>query len=71
VAVQAVSARPASAGDLGNNSAVGSSGVPVPVYTVGVLAGVTLTQITSGNQYSCAPSSTGAAYTATITHSAA
>ena len=34
-------------GELGNNSTI-SSTVPVPVYTGGVLAGVTLTQISAG-----------------------
>jgi alpha-tubulin suppressor-like RCC1 family protein len=48
-------------GELGNNSTVSSS-VPVPVYTGGVLAGVTLTWITAGNGFTCALSSGGAAY---------
>jgi alpha-tubulin suppressor-like RCC1 family protein len=48
-------------GELGNNSTV-SSTVPVPVYTGGALSGVTLTQISAGNGYTCALSSGGAAY---------
>jgi alpha-tubulin suppressor-like RCC1 family protein len=48
-------------GELGNNSTV-SSNVPVPVYTGGVLSGVTLTQISAGDNYTCALSSAGAAY---------
>src|ERR1044071_645670 len=48
-------------GQLGNNSTI-SSGVPVPVYTGGALAGVTLIQISAGNSATCALSSTGAAY---------
>jgi alpha-tubulin suppressor-like RCC1 family protein len=49
-------------GQLGNNSAVTSQLTPVAVYTGGVLAGVTLTQITVGGSSACALSSTGAAY---------
>jgi alpha-tubulin suppressor-like RCC1 family protein len=48
-------------GQLGNNS-VTSSGVPVPVYTGGVLSGVTLTQIATGNNFACALSSASAVY---------
>jgi alpha-tubulin suppressor-like RCC1 family protein len=48
-------------GELGDNSTVNSSG-PVPVYTGGVLAGVTLTQISAGDDFTCALASTGAAY---------
>jgi len=48
-------------GELGNNSTVNSS-VPVPVYTGGALAGVTLTQISAGDNFTCALSSAGAAY---------
>jgi alpha-tubulin suppressor-like RCC1 family protein len=48
-------------GELGNNSTASSS-VPVAVYTGGVLSGLTLTQITAGNGYTCALASTGAAY---------
>jgi alpha-tubulin suppressor-like RCC1 family protein len=48
-------------GQLGNNSTVGSS-VPVAVYTGGVLAGVRLTQIATGQNSACALASTGAAY---------
>jgi alpha-tubulin suppressor-like RCC1 family protein len=50
-----------STGTLGDNSTVNSS-VPVPVYTGGVLAGVTLTQISVGSNFACALSSAGAAY---------
>ncbi len=48
-------------GQLGNNSAI-SSPAPVAVYTGGVLSGVTLTQISAGNGFSCALASTGTAY---------
>ena len=48
-------------GELGNNSTA-SSNVPVAVYTGGVLSGLTLTQITAGNGFTCALASTGAAY---------
>ena len=48
-------------GQLGNNT-VASSSVPVAVSTSGVLAGVTLTQITAGNDLTCALGSTGLAY---------
>ena len=48
-------------GELGNNSTISSS-VPVPVSASGVLAGVTLTQITAGANFTCALASTGAAY---------
>ena len=48
-------------GQLGNNSAT-QSNVPVAVYTGGVLAGLTLTQITAGFDTACALASTGAAY---------
>jgi alpha-tubulin suppressor-like RCC1 family protein len=48
-------------GQLGNSSTV-SSGVPVAVTTTGVLAGVTLTQVTPGASFTCALASTGAAY---------
>ena len=48
-------------GQLGNNT-VTSSRVPVAVSTAGVLSGVTLTQISVGNIFSCALGSTGAAY---------
>src|SRR5450759_3341817 len=48
-------------GELGNNSTVAST-VPVPVYTGGVLSGVTLTQIATGNGFTCALSSGGAVY---------
>ena len=48
-------------GQLGNSSSVSSS-VPVAVTTTGVLAGVTLTQVTPGASFACALGSTGAAY---------
>jgi len=48
-------------GELGNASAAPSS-VPIPVDTSGVLAGVTLTQISAGFYFSCALGSTGDAY---------
>jgi len=48
-------------GELGNNSTI-SSNVPVPVYTGGVLSGLTLTQIAAGDNYTCALTSAGAAY---------
>jgi alpha-tubulin suppressor-like RCC1 family protein len=49
-------------GDLGDNSTAGSL-VPVPVYTGGVLAGVTLTQVSpGGGQFACALDTTGTAY---------
>jgi alpha-tubulin suppressor-like RCC1 family protein len=48
-------------GQLGNNTVL-TSDVPVPVYTGGVLAGVTLTQITTGTSFTCALGSTGTAY---------
>ena len=48
-------------GELGDDSTV-SSTAPVPVDTGGVLSGVTLTQITAGNGYTCALASTGRAY---------
>ena len=48
-------------GELGNGTTV-SSYTPVAVSTAGVLAGVTLTQITAGYDYTCALSSAGAVY---------
>ena len=48
-------------GQLGNNT-VSNSSVPVAVSTSGVLSGVTLTQVSSGTNSTCALSSTGAAY---------
>ncbi len=50
-------------GQLGNNSTTGSL-VPVAVYTGGVLAGKTLTQVSAGVNVNdaCAVDSTGAAY---------
>jgi alpha-tubulin suppressor-like RCC1 family protein len=50
-----------SSGQLGDASSSNSS-VPVAVDTSGVLAGKTLTQVTSGAYYTCALDSTGAAY---------
>ncbi len=50
-----------STGTLGDGSTVNSS-VPVPVYTGGVLSGLTLTQISVGSDFACALSSAGAAY---------
>jgi alpha-tubulin suppressor-like RCC1 family protein len=49
-------------GELGNGSTGGSSSVPVPVDMNGVLAGKTLTQITTGYDDTCALDSSGAAY---------
>ena len=48
-------------GQLGNNTLTSSS-VPVAVTTTGALAGKTLTQITAGNDLTCALDSTGLAY---------
>ena len=48
-------------GQLGNNTTIPSY-VPVPVYTGGVLSGVTVTQVSVGSRTACALSSTGAAY---------
>jgi alpha-tubulin suppressor-like RCC1 family protein len=48
-------------GQLGNGSTISSS-EPVPVSTVGVLAGKTLTQIDAGTNFTCALDSAGAAY---------
>ena len=48
-------------GQLGNNT-VSNSSVPVAVSTSGVLSGVTLTQVSSGTNSTCALSSIGAAY---------
>ncbi len=48
-------------GELGNNSTTQSS-VPVAVTAADVLAGKTLTQITTGNGFTCALDSAGAAY---------
>jgi alpha-tubulin suppressor-like RCC1 family protein len=48
-------------GQLGNSSTTSSS-VPVAVTTSGVLAGVTLTQVTPGASFACALGGTGAAY---------
>lgn len=48
-------------GQLGNSSTI-SSPAPVAVYTGGVLSGVTLTQISAGNGFTCALASSGAAY---------
>jgi alpha-tubulin suppressor-like RCC1 family protein len=48
-------------GELGNSSTMTSS-VPVAVWTGGVLSGVTLTQIATGTNFSCALSAAGAVY---------
>jgi len=48
-------------GQLGNGTTINSS-VPVAVDTSGVLAGKTLTQITTGADHTCALDSAGAAY---------
>ncbi len=48
-------------GQLGNNT-ITSSSVPVAVSMSGVLAGKTLTQVTAGNDLTCALDSTGLAY---------
>ena len=48
-------------GQLGNGSFTASDS-PVAVYTGGVLAGKTLTQISGGQGYMCALDSAGAAY---------
>jgi alpha-tubulin suppressor-like RCC1 family protein len=48
-------------GELGNGGTTSSS-VPVAVATSGLLAGVTLTQITAGFFFTCALSTTGAVY---------
>ena len=48
-------------GQDGNNT-VSNSSVPVAVSTSGVLSGVTLTQVSSGTNSTCALSSIGAAY---------
>ncbi|HTZ30795.1 MAG TPA: fibronectin type III domain-containing protein [Streptosporangiaceae bacterium] len=50
-----------SSGQLGNGTTTSSS-VPVPVYTGGVLAGKTLTQIGAGFNHTCALASSGAVY---------
>jgi alpha-tubulin suppressor-like RCC1 family protein len=48
-------------GQLGDGSTAGST-VPVAVTTSGVLAGVTLTQMTAGNGHTCALDAAGAAF---------
>jgi alpha-tubulin suppressor-like RCC1 family protein len=48
-------------GELGNDTSISSS-VPVAANTGGVLSGVTLTQITAGDTFTCALSAAGAAY---------
>ncbi len=48
-------------GELGDASNA-DSGVPVAVYTGGVLAGKTLTQVTAGAFHACAEDTTSAAY---------
>ena len=51
-------------GELGNNVTLpgAQQDTPVAVYTGGALAGVTLTQITSGTDFTCALSTAGAVY---------
>ena len=49
-------------GELGNNTVLANSSVPVLVNTAGVLAGKTLTQISAGYEHACALDSAGAAY---------
>ena len=51
-------------GELGNHVTLpgAQQNTPVAVYTGGALSGVTLTQITSGTNFSCALSSAGAVY---------
>ena len=52
-----------SSGELGNNTTRPTpQTTPVPVYTGGVLAGVTLSQISAGSDVTCALSAAGAAY---------
>ena len=48
-------------GQLGNGTTLAST-VPVPVYTGGVLAGKTLSQIVGGFSHTCALDTTGAVY---------
>jgi alpha-tubulin suppressor-like RCC1 family protein len=48
-------------GELGDGTNI-NSGLPMPVDTSGVLAGKTLTRITTGYQNTCALDSTGTAY---------
>ncbi len=48
-------------GQLGNGTTT-QSNVPVAVSTSGVLSGVTVTQVTAGDEGACALSSAGAAY---------
>ena len=48
-------------GQLGNNSTANSP-VPVAVSTSGVLSGVTVTQVSTGNAFACAVGGTGGAY---------
>ena len=50
-------------GGLGNNATgTGNKQTPVAVYASGALAGVTLTQISAGQQFTCALSTAGKAY---------
>ena len=51
-----------SEGELGDGSTATSSNVPVAVDTSGALAGKTITQISAGDQVTCALDSAGAAY---------
>ena len=50
------------AGQLGNGSTVEGSNVPVAVDTSGVLAGVTLTQVTASYEQACAQDTAAAVY---------
>ena len=50
-------------GELGNNTTTTTpQSTRVPVYTGGVLSGVTLTQIVAGQNFTCALATTGNAY---------
>jgi len=49
-------------GELGDGSTVTQAGTPVAVDTSGVLAGVSLSQISAGMQQTCAVSTTGTGY---------
>jgi alpha-tubulin suppressor-like RCC1 family protein len=50
-------------GELGNNTTTTTpQSTPVPVYTGGVLSGLTLIQISAGQNWTCALASTGNAY---------
>jgi alpha-tubulin suppressor-like RCC1 family protein len=50
-------------GELGNGTTTTTpQSTPVPVYAAGVLSGLTLIQISAGQDWTCALASTGAAY---------